>query len=172
MLFRSQAASIAAAAPAEDQAALFPLPCADKSGRIAAARANGLKGGRPPGAQNLSTRAWREYLLARGVMPQQKMMEMLLMGVEGLAKWLDCPRGVAFDRYRQLLADAAPYFMPRMAPVDDAGKPMPHIGVYIGGREGVTIDGKEQPPWLYREVEQDQRVSEAGASRSKEQGDE
>ncbi len=153
-----------------EQAALFDLPVAsDPSGEIAAAQARGFKGGRPKGAQNLSTRQLREFLLAKwgGRTPQERLAQWASLGPEGLARALHIDLVDAFDRWVSLERYLGEFFAAKMVPVDADGKPAPAIVVSIGGQTGhVMSSGEVAAPWMY--VEQDQRVIEGDAAQSKE----
>ena len=149
------------------QAELFDLPCSDPTGEIKAARDNGSKGGRPKGAQNLATRELREYLLKRGILPQQALMQWFLLGPEGLAKALTCSKAEAFDRWARLAEGLGKYFMAPMTPVDAEGKPAPSFAVFIGGRTGVVGPaGETLPPWAYLD-QQNQELTTIDAEASK-----
>ena len=152
------------------QPALFELPCADKSGRIAEAQARAAKGGRPKGAQNLATRELRDWLLGRmgGQTPQEQVARWLSLGPEGLAEALGCSKAEAFDRWTRGMEWLGRFFMAPMVPVDADGKPAPAIVVNVGGSTGVrTASGEVLAPWLY--VEQDQEVIDGEPERSKEE---
>ena len=102
-----------ARASAGDQAELFGLPCEDPRGEIEKARARGVREGRPKGAESIATRELRRWLLSRGVLPQQSLMQWFQLGPEGLAKALGCTKlqgslGAARRKARALLhADEA-----------------------------------------------------------------
>ena len=165
---KGASAEIARAAP--EQPALFDLPCAaDPTGEIAAAQARGAKGGRPKGAQNLSTRQLREVLLAKwgGKTPQERLAHWASLGPEGLARALHIDLVDAFDRWVALERYLGEFFAARMVPVDADGKPAPAIVVSIGGQTGVvSASGEVRAPWKY--LEQDQEVIEGEVDRSKE----
>lgn len=155
-------ASARAAADGEELE-LFPLPGA-RAGEAAAVRAiEAGKRGRPPGAVNKSTAELRKYLLARGVNPLQAMMQWALHTPESLANELGCTRLEAFDRLRALWEGLAPYFVPKMVPVDDAGRPIPVMLMQVG-QFGAPKEAGGVAPWLYMEGEQNQALSaELGA---------
>lgn len=156
-----------AAASAAEQADLFALPVPDPTGEIEALRQSGSKGGRPKGAQNLATRELRAWLLSRGVLPQQAMMQWLTMGPEGMAKALGCSKLEAFDRWARLAEGLGKYFLAPMTPVDGEGKPAPSFQVFIGGSPGIVqADGTIKPPWEYLN-EQNQEVTTLDIERSK-----
>lgn len=159
---------IAGAAAAETPD-LFGLPVDDPSGEIEKARATGLKGGRPKGAQNVATRELREYLLARGMLPQQAIMQWFMLGPVGLANALKCDLADAFDRWERMGDRLGRYFMAPMTPVDGEGKPAPSFAVFIDGRSGVVAgDGSTLPPWEYLR-QQNQELSDIEGERSQDE---
>ena len=138
-----------ARASAGDQAELFGLPCEDPRGEIEKARARGVREGRPKGAESIATRELRRWLLSRGVLPQQSLMQWFQLGPEGLAQALGCPKLEAFDRWARLGEKLGRYFMP-MKPAKGEGGPAPQIVVEIGGsRAVVNKAGELRPPWEY-----------------------
>lgn len=133
---------------------LFALPCDDPTGEIEVARKKGL-GGRPKGAQNLATRELRAWLLSRGVLPQQAMMEWFMLGPPGLAIALKCTPYEAFTAWKDLADKLGRYFMAPMVAVDDKGKPAPSFTVVINGSTGVVdAEGVTRPPWEYLQNQQ------------------
>lgn len=87
-------------AAAGEQAELFGLPVADESGEVAAAAARVARGpGRPEGASNKATVALREHLLRKGVLPQQALMQWVMLGPVGVAKAL-AAESLALERAR------------------------------------------------------------------------
>lgn len=99
---RAAGAEILAAREAAEgeQVELFALPVADESGAIAEASARLTKGpGRPVGASNKATVALRDHLLRKGVLPQQALMQWVMLGPIGLAKAL-AQESVALERLR------------------------------------------------------------------------
>lgn len=90
---------------ARDQAAgaqveLFGLPVADESGDVAAAAGRVARGpGRPEGASNKATVALREHLLRKGVLPQQALMQWVMLGPVGVARAL-AQEALALERER------------------------------------------------------------------------
>ena len=165
-------ASMSIAREAGEQPALFDLPCADPSGEIAQAQARGVKGGRPKGAQNLSTRQLREFLLAKmgGRTPQEQVAQWASLGPEGLARAMFMERAEAFALWLRMQEWLGRYFMAPMVPVDADGKPAPSIVVSIGGQSGiVTASGEVNPPWAY--IEENQALIEGEAMRSKDDED-
>ena len=150
-------AAVAAAAGALDaekraaegsQLAMFDLPSRLEGADLAeqgvkVARARGP--GRPPGAENRSTRELREYMLARGAHPLIELMRWSLHTPETLARELDCTRLEAFDRLTAIRRELAPYFVAKMAPTDEAGNVVPIFNLSIGGVAGGL--GPGLPPW-------------------------
>lgn len=155
------------AAAAGEQLALLPVPMGNpraKHLRHDVERRN--QAGRPPGAVNKSTAQLREWLLARGVHPLQRMMEWMLHTPQSLAAELGCTQLEAFDRLRQLWADAAPFFAPRLQPTDDQGNAVPFFQMVMGGNQVAIGSGASVPPWIYAggpaplAIEQNQALSE------------
>lgn len=104
------------------------------------------KAGRPKGAQNLATKelkAWIVQLL--GGTPQERLARWTMLEPEELAKRLGCTVQEAFDKQAKILTDLSPYFMARMVPVDDQGRPLPFIGIAIAGQMMGGGDGRA--PW-------------------------
>jgi len=97
-----------------EQLALLPLD-PPEHGRPDGQSAAPRRGpGRPPGAANHTTRAWRDYLLARYSSPLIAMAETYSMPVEDLAERLGCDRLEAFKLQQKAAADLAPYLHGRM----------------------------------------------------------
>jgi len=155
-----------------EQIALFDLPCDDPTGAVQAARDKG-RGGRPKGAQNLSTRQLREYLLARmeGRTPQERLAQWAVLGPIGLKKALGIEDGgEAFSLYLKLETELGRYFMAPMTPVDGEGNPTPVFNVVIGGNAGVmAASGEVEPPWTY--LKQNQALIEGDDALSKAEGE-
>jgi hypothetical protein len=90
--------------------------------RFTGARADALQlalrhrhgAGRPPGAQNLGTKEFREYLLGRGVSPLQQMMQWAMHTPTSLAAELQCSRIEAMKLLKDLWGELAPYLHQRM----------------------------------------------------------
>lgn len=181
------------AAAEGDQVELFPLPVADAGGDLERIADTVRKGpGRPTGASSKSTVALRAYLLSRGVLPQQAMMQFVQLGPIGLAKVLGDeatrlerertgypPQGPVFTpeflhecakTWSKMAADLGRYFMAPQAPQDGEGKALPTFLVSIGGGgSGVTAaDGSQLPPWAYIDIQQNQYVSEDEPAQSQE----
>lgn len=103
------------------------------------------KAGRPPGAQNLSTRELRAWVVRLlGGTPQERLARWCMLEPEELARKLGCSVVEAFDRQIAILKELQPYFMARMAPVDDQGKAVPLINVQLGSSQLGGAGGK---PW-------------------------
>ena len=144
------AQELASATAATVQDEMFAPPAVPAPGaRIegAALEAEGerrRKGGRPPGAQNKSTRQLREWLLRGGVLPQKWMMDFLLMEPEQLAARLKCTVLEAFDRQVAIADKLGRYVMAPMAPSDDKGNTVPIFEFHLGATAGA---GADVPPW-------------------------
>jgi len=152
-------------AEAEKSAAGEQLPMFEVPTRHTGARAAELQRaiehkrerGRPPGATNKATAQMREYLLGRGINPLQAMMQWALHTPTSLAAELGCTRLEAFDRLRDLWAELAPYFSPKMVPLDGDGRPIPTFLMQFGAF-GATPQAGGRAPWNYLE---DQQVIDA-----------
>lgn len=138
-----------------EQLPLFAVPTHGRAERVnvgaierATAEAEGVRRGpgRPKGAENRATREWRDYLLRRGEHPLEWMMRWSMHTPESLAAELGCTKAEAFDRLAKLRTELAPYFMPKMQPVDEDGRPVPMVNLTIGG-SGPGGD-PALPPWL------------------------
>ncbi|CAA7621155.1 hypothetical protein [Magnetospirillum sp. UT-4] len=112
-----------AAPPVEaPQQALLPLLPADQVAELPegtaerrAAIANAPRGrGRPPGAINKTTAAWRDYLLSRYRSPLEALAETYSRPVEDLAQQLQCKPVEAFKIQVQAAAELAPYLHGKM----------------------------------------------------------
>lgn len=118
-------------------------------GKLAAEVERTGKAGRPKGAQNLATRelkTWIVHLL--GGTPQEAMARWAMLEPEELAKRLGCTVAEAFDRQQKIRMELAPYFMARMQPVDDQGRPVPFVALAIGGQVGNANGGAPWATWF------------------------
>jgi hypothetical protein len=156
------AAGIAAAdrAAADAQMPMFEVPTRFHGPRADAVRAAVERRsgpGRPPGAVNKSTKAMREYLLARGVNPLVALARYALMPPDLLAQELGCSVIEAFREWRSLQEALAPYLFGKAVPIDDEGKPVPFLQMNVGGVL-VAPGGDREPPWVtaLREMQQNQ----------------
>ncbi len=100
-----------------EQLALLPL---DR--RIAA---NGLPSprgrGRPPGAKNKNTEAWRAYLLSRYASPLEGLFQTFSVPIEEICKMLGCTKLDAYKLQLMAMKEAAPYVHQKMPLALDAG---------------------------------------------------
>lgn len=114
---------------AGEQAALFPLSPVESGEE---ARNRGIQGrgaGRPPGATNKSTAAWREFLLTRYSSPLQGLAEIANRPLMDLARELNCGMVPGFDKVMETLKlqvtcmkELAPYVHSKMPIAIDAGE--------------------------------------------------
>jgi hypothetical protein len=157
-----------AAAAEGEQSELFQLPFA-ASESVAATAQSVRKAGRPPGAENKSSRQLREWLLGRGVLPQAALMQWVAGGPDVLWNWVTegkevyegraALRAKVWEMWKQANVELGAYLLPKMQPVDDAGRAIPAMVMFApGGQVMTAVDGK--PPWEYLS-EQNQEVSEA-----------
>jgi hypothetical protein len=113
--------------------------------------------GRPPGAVNKSTKAFRDWILARGEHPLQWMMRWAGHTPESLARELNCTLVEAFDRLKALHEGLAPYFAAKMAPTDDQGRVAPQFFMQFG-LFGAPQSAGGRAPWEYLESEQNRAL--------------
>lgn len=145
--------SAAPAAAAEVQLDLVPpgreSMTSGEQDRFDRAVAHG-KVGRPPGAQNKTTRDMLDFIRKTLGDPMLESARWAMHTPESLSLVLSCSKAEAFDRIERLRADLRPYFYAKQAPVDTDGKPVPGLTMTVVGQVGVTIgaDGEELPPWL------------------------
>lgn len=101
--------------------------------------------GRPPGAQNKASRDVIEFLRRRGVDPLMSLARWAQHTPETLARELGCTLLEAFDRWKALQVELAPYFQAKKLPVDADGRTPPFLALMIAGdRTG----GSGRAPWL------------------------
>lgn len=142
----------ARAAAIGEQASLFPVPTrfhgprGDALQRSTERRAGP---GRPDGAENLTTKAFRGWLLRRGVSPLASLMRYAILPPDLLAEELKCTRLEAFREWRILQSELAPYLHGKVGFVDDDGKPLPFLVMNVAGREVQIASG--MTPWQMRE---------------------
>lgn len=158
----------AAAAPVEQQLDLMPPARAgmtsDEQTRFDQAVKTG-RAGRPPGAQNKTTRETLDFVRKALGDPLIESSRWAMHTPDSLAIVLGCSKAEAFDRLEKLRADLRPYFYAKQAPVDSDGKAVPGLTVEFHGHGAGQRDqdGRELPPWLRTEGdptahEQNQRL--------------
>lgn len=94
-----------------DQVAKLPT---DRAARREALRAPRSGPGRPPGARNKSTAAWRDYLLGRYPSPLVALAEAYTRPARDLAEELGCKPVEAFQVQMRAAAELAPYLHGKM----------------------------------------------------------
>ncbi len=115
------------------------------AGKVAGEVERTAKAGRPKGAQNLATRDLKSWIVRLlGGTPQEQMARWAMLEPEEMARRLGCTVAEAWDRQQAIRRELAPYFMARMQPVDDQGRPVPLVALSIGGQVGAS-DGRA--PW-------------------------
>ncbi|KPG01798.1 hypothetical protein IP86_03030 [Rhodopseudomonas sp. AAP120] len=127
--------------------------------------------GRPPGAQNKTTREMLDFVRKTIGDPLLESARWLLHTPESLAAELGCDVAEAFDRLEKIRSDLRPYFYAKQAPVDAQGKPVPGLTMMFSGQGGpqIAADGTPRPPWLYLQdldapSEQNQRLIDVSPS--------
>lgn len=139
------------AAAKGEQIAMLPVPGSGHGARAKRLRLDAAatnRKGRAPGAVNIANKQLREYLLARGVHPLQRMMEWMLHTPASLAAELGCKKAEAFELLRKLWSDAAPYFAPKMVPTDDQGREVPFFQMILGGQHAHLQGAPGVPVWI------------------------
>jgi hypothetical protein len=113
--------------------------------RLASEIARTGKAGRPRGAQNLSTRELKDWIVRLlGGTPQERLARWAMLEPEELARRLGCTVTEAFDRQVKILEGLSPYLMAKMVPVDEDGNAVPFIQLVTGGQ----VQGADgQLPW-------------------------
>lgn len=151
----------AAAAPIEQQLDLVAPPARagmtdDEKTRFDAAVRHG-RVGRPPGAQNKTTRETLDFVRKVLGDPLIESARWAMHTPDSLAIVLGCSKAEAFDRLEKLRADLRPYFYAKQAPVDSEGKAVPGLTMVFPG-QGAPIDaaGNELPPWLRENAQSEQ----------------
>ncbi len=108
------------------------------------------RAGRPPGAQNKTTREMLDFIRKTIGDPMLESARWAMHTPETMAAELGCDKLEAFDRLEKIRADLRPYFYAKQAPVDHDGKPVPGLTVELHG-QGAQLTGprgEQLPPWL------------------------
>lgn len=152
------AAAAAAKPPEAEQLDLMPPTRSnltdDEQGRIERAVRRD-RAGRPPGAQNRTTREMLDFIRRVIGDPMLESARQLLHTPETLSIELGCTKGEAFDRLEKIRTDLRPYFYAKQAAVDTDGKPVPGLTMVFPGQSAPRIgaDGAPMPPWAYLDSE-------------------
>ena len=164
-------AAAAGAAPAVEQLELMPAMRASMTPREVERVEAGIKHdrrGRPPGAQNKSTREMLDFVRKLCGDPLERRFRYAMHTPETLAIELGCSKLEAFDRLEKLWADLSTFFYARLAQVDAGGNAVaPRLTMVFPGQSGAPIgaDGAPGAPWLYlestnAEMQQNQSLAE------------
>lgn len=122
--------------------------------RVAAEAERTRKAGRPKGAQNLATRELKQWIVQLlGGTPQERLARWAAMEPEELARRLGCTVQEAWKEQRRIEIELMPYFMARMQPVDDQGRPVPLVALSIGGQVGQANGAEPWSVWQNRRAE-------------------
>lgn len=101
-----------------EQLELLPsLPAAVTIGGAAVPRG----AGRPPGARNRSTEAWRQYLLQRFGSPLEALLQVATSPIDELAREMGLKRGAAFRIQVDALEAALPYLHQKLPQAVELG---------------------------------------------------
>jgi hypothetical protein len=151
-------AQAAGAAPIEQlelMPATRPSLTSSQAERIATAIKHDRRG-RPPGAQNKTTREMLEFVRKLCGDPLERRFRYAMHTPETLAIELGCSKLEAFDRLEKLWADLSRYFYAQQAQVDGQGNSVaPRLTMVFPGQIAPANDpsGAPQAPWLYIEGE-------------------
>ncbi len=161
-------------ASAGEQPELFPAPT-----RFTGARADALQlalreragAGRPPGAGNVATKEFREFLLARGVSPLTQIMRWSMHTPTSLAAELKCTRLEAFRLLVDLWAELAPYLhqkMPQAVEVDQRSAGVLILGAITADQAGEIARrwGVQDLALVAQEIQQNQALSSVSDEKS------
>lgn len=143
----SASARALSAAQDGDQLALLPEVRRIDTNKLDEVLANGeeeRKRGRPKGAENLATGKLREMITRAGGHPLLNMARWAALTPEELAVRLGITKAEAFDRLMSMWDKLAPYTAARLAPVDEKGRAVTPIAMFIGGE---TARAGDLPPW-------------------------
>lgn len=123
------------------------------------------KRGRPPGAENITTRQMKAFVLKVFGDPLLKRFRWLEHTPETMAAELGCTKLEAWDRLDRLAAELSRLFYGTMAPVDgDGNAVVPRLTMTFGGHDAQPIgpDGQRRPPWKYLDAHNDQTQQNQG----------
>lgn len=144
----------APAAPAEpDQLDLLPptrFPEGSSAHAEFAARIEGARRGRPPGARNLATRQVVEFVRKVFGDPFVESARYLAHTPETLAAELECSKLEAFQALERIRADLRGFMYPRLAPVGADGAAVPPTFVMAFADRGAPGAAPGVPPWELR----------------------
>lgn len=112
------------------------------------------RAGRPPGAQNRTTRDMLDFIRKTLGDPMLESARWAMHTPASLAKELGCSIAEAFDRLERIRADLRPYFYAKQAPVDADGKPAPWLTMTFGDQNARPqgLAPPDRPPWEYLDV--------------------
>lgn len=143
-------ASARALAAAEDGEQLSMLPEVVKidvsdGAKVRAFGAEQRGRGRPKGSENYTSKQVRELVeRASGGNLMLQSARWLALEPEEMAYRLGITTVEAFDRQEAIRERLRPYTYARLAPVDDKGRAVTPIAMFIGGQEAST---GQLPPW-------------------------
>ncbi len=117
--------------------------------KVAAEAERTRKAGRPKGAKNLATRELKQWIVQLlGGTPQERLARWAAMEPEELARRLGCSVHEAWKEQRRIEVELMPYFMARMQPVDDQGRPVPLVALSVGGQVGQASGAEPWAEWF------------------------
>lgn len=144
--------------PNAEQLELLPL-----SRRLAEKNLSSSRGaGRPPGAKNKNTEAWRDYMLARYPSPLDALAQTYIVPIEELCKILSCTRLEAFKLQMAAAKELAPYLhqkQPLAIDTGDKGLIQMFIGSVQAATQASDEDAQDAVYEVLDEPQQNQLVS-------------
>jgi hypothetical protein len=161
------AAGAAAAASATEQLELMPAmrpSLTDSQVERVETAIKADRRGRPPGAQNKTTREMLEFVRKLCGDPLERRFRYAMHTPETLAIELGCSKLEAFDRLDRMWSEIAKYFYAQQAQVDGAGNSVaPRLTMVFPGQSApaITADGRIQPPWMYIEQREENQALSA-----------
>lgn len=123
--------------------------------------------GRPPGAKNKNTEAWREYILSRYPSPLVGLAETYSRPLGDLATELSCTRKEAFDIQQRCMEAVLPYVhqkQPQAVELSDGGLMTLVIGK-IEARSAASAPGLTLEP-VDLEIEENQGFTDSENGKS------
>jgi hypothetical protein len=161
---------------AGEQAALFPLSPVESGERARKLGSLQRGPGRPPGAANKSTTAWREFLLSRYPSPLQGLAEIAFRPLMDLAKELNAGQVPQFEKLietlklqKECMKELAPYIHSKMPIAIDAGeKGLINLVIHPGGifHDQSNSHGAINAEFIKMGIEENQEVSADNAQNS------
>ncbi|MDZ4253552.1 MAG: hypothetical protein U1A72_13375 [Sulfuritalea sp.] len=131
----------------EEQLALLPVPGTDRMEPGEVDLATGKRGrGRPPGAKNKSTTAWRDWILSSRRSPMEFLADLYNKPAMLLAAELKCDIVDAVRIQAVAAKELLPYLHQRLATADDGGgKPPVPLAIHVTERGAQLVAASRKP---------------------------